>query len=154
MGTGDSSVQSDDRSPVLRDLPIGLVRRTRGRTLSLAEIRLLQQLTGTMDEVNACSIFLAIMSGLRDSTSIPHGIMLSHHFDIVAALSAGAEFIEPVKDDDTIVLETRLVGARASRSQPTRGIMEITEECLNQHNVVLVRRHRAFLFRRTFPQVE
>jgi acyl dehydratase len=107
-----------------------------------------------MDEVNACSIFLAIMSGLRDSSSIPHGIMMSHHFEIVAALSAGAEFIEPVKDDDTIFLETRLVGARASRSQPDRGIMEITEECLNQHNTVLVRRHRAFLFCRTLPQVD
>jgi hypothetical protein len=107
-----------------------------------------------MNEVNACSIFLAIMSGLRDSSSIPHGIMMSHHFDIVAALSADAEFIEPIKDDDTIVLETRLVGARASRSQPNRGIMEITEECLNQDNMVLVRRHRAFLFSRTLSPVE
>lgn len=136
---------------LLAGIPVGLVRRTRGRTVSQKEVRLFQELTGSQDEPHAASFVLAMMSGLRDSGSIPHGIMVTHHFNVVAALSAVADFLQPLSDGDTICVETHLLNARASQSRPGRGVMEVEERCLNQREEVLVKRQRAFLFERTSP---
>jgi hypothetical protein len=134
---------------LLEDLPIGLVRRSKGRTINGAELDLLKRLTRTTDEPGNGSLLWMLMSGLQDATSIPHGIMQSHRLTYPAGLAAEGEVFASIVADDTIWCETTLVSARASSSHPGRGVMVIEDRCINQRDEIVARRKRTFLFERT-----
>jgi hypothetical protein len=133
---------------LLDHLPIGLVRRSKGRTVSGAELDLLKRLTRTDAEPGYGSLVWMLMSGLQDATSIPHGIMKSHHLHYPAGLAAEGELFADLRPDDTIWCETKLLSARAS-STPGRGVMVIEDRCFNQRGEDIARRRRTFLFERT-----
>jgi acyl dehydratase len=64
---------------------------------------------------------------------------------------ANIEWIKPVYVGDTIMVKSEVVSARASRTKPDRGFVELQNDIYNQHGV-LVARYRGMHMLRKRPQ--
>lgn len=64
---------------------------------------------------------------------------------------ANIEWIKPVYVGDTIMVKSEVVSARASRTKPDRGFVELQNDIYNQHGV-LVARYRGTHMLRMRPQ--
>jgi acyl dehydratase len=146
------------------DLPIGAVYRTRGRTLTRGECALLADLTWTIGSLHtdrefaknhefgdtfvAGAVLLAVAVGLINTSDHYRELQETHGIRVIAALGVDAKYRNPLFPGNTITVETRIEGARESKSRPGEGILTFEDRVLNQDEVVLLEMKRAWRFSR------
>jgi acyl dehydratase len=154
------SVKEEGRSVFFDDLPLGKKFETGTRVLDRDDIvRFAREWDPQPfhldDEAAKASPYGGIIaSGF-------HTILVA--FNLVLAASdwsqssmgspgmANIEWIKPVYVGDTIMVRSEVVSARASRTKPDRGFVELQNDIYNQHGV-LVARYRGMHMLRKRPQ--
>src|SRR5437660_6583427 len=127
-------------SPLLEGLPIGLVTRTRGRTLGEGECALLTDLTWTIGRfhaerefaqttafggvVLAGAVVVAVATGLINTSDFYRDLDREYRFKVVAALGSTVRYRAGFRPGDTLWVETTMTGARESKSNANRGVVD------------------------------
>lgn len=83
--------------------------------------------------------------------SIADGLKTQSEYRFLPGMSLGWtwDFLLPIKINDTVCVQFRVTGLRASRSRPGWGIVVLPSELINQHGEVVQRgEHRLMVPRR------
>lgn len=146
---------------VTESVPIGLKGRSQGRTVGEGEFGLLTSLTWTTTDLHTNReyaaatrfgervlggpVVAALLTGLWAHSE--HLRELKTHVDLGGLLGMEAAFRGATLPGDTLWNETEVVSARASRSDPTRGVLAVRDVGVNQRGEVVVEMTRSFLFK-------
>lgn len=146
---------------VTDSVPIGLRGRSPGRTIGEGEFGLLTSLTWTTTELHSNREFAsqtrfgerilggpvvaAVMTGLWSQSE--HLRQLKERVDLGGLIGMEAGFKAATLPGDTLWAETEVISARASRSDPGRGILAVRDVGLNQRGEVVVEMTRSFIYR-------
>jgi acyl dehydratase len=151
-------------SALLDGLPIGILNRTRGRTLVEGECALLTDLTWTIGRfhseqefaetttfggvVFAGALAVAVAMGLINTSDWYSDLSRFYGFKVVAALGMDVRYRHPFRAGDTMRVESTMVSARESSGRSERGVAEFEDRVLNQRGEVIAELHRHWLFER------
>ena len=139
----------------LEDLSVGDEFYTPGRTITEADVVAFAGLTGDYASIHTDEEYAkASIHGRR----IAHGLLgLAYAQGLTWRVSSGEgarlaslgwedwRFLQPIFIGDTIRVRCRVVSARQSSSNPTRGVVVEELEILNQHDEVTQRGRHATL---------
>jgi acyl dehydratase len=147
------------------ELPVGQVRRTRGRTLTRGECALLSDLTWTIgslhtdreharatqfgDTILAGAVLLSVAVGLINTSDLYRELLTDHGVQVLAALGADAKYRRPLYPGETVYVETAIEAVRASRSKPGDEILTFHDRVVNQNADLLMEIRRAWHIRRS-----
>lgn len=148
---------------LLSGLPLGVVAHSRARTITDGEFGLLTSLTWTIGPMHVDEehmkttpfghrilggpVVAAVVSGLW-YTSCWDDFRRTYNIKPIAALGLEARNRAPVLPNDTLRVETTLVDARASQSQPGRGILVFEDRAFNQRDELVMEMRRSLMFER------
>jgi acyl dehydratase len=146
---------------VTQAVPIGLKGRSQGRTIGEGEFGLLTTLTWTTTELHSNREFAArtpfgervlggpvvaaLMTGLWSRSE--HLSELKRSVELGGLLGMEASFRAPTLPGDTLWSETEVTSARASRKDPSRGVLAVRDVGVNQRGEIVVEMTRSFVFR-------
>jgi itaconyl-CoA hydratase len=127
------------------ELNIGEESMSQGRTITEADLVMFCSLCGLQNPLFTDEEFAQKTAfGTR---VVPGPLTVSYAIGLGDYLYSGTstavlswdniKFTSPVKPGDTISLKTTVTGRRESSSQPDRGIVNLRQEVLNQHNEVV-----------------
>ena len=149
---------------VTRGLPIGDCERSAGRTVTSGELALFHSLSwvrgalhtdreaarnGPYGELIAAGpVVVAIMAGLWSAGAQYRRLEEDHGVRLLAVLGSENRYLRPLRAGDTIHIESELTAARASASQPDRGVLTIRDRAIDQTGLVLAEVSTAILFER------
>lgn len=150
---------------LLAGLPIGVVERSRGRTISEGDFTLLTSLTWTTGQMHANREFMRERSQYGERilggpvvVAVASGIQYQSHWHrfteryqvrVIAAVGVEAKYRGPVLPGDTLYVEVCLAEARPSRSRPGQGVLVFDDRVLNQRDELVLEMKRTLLFERT-----
>jgi itaconyl-CoA hydratase len=150
---------------LLEGLPIGVVERSRGRTISEGDFAILTSMTWTTGQMHANSEFMKEHSQYRDKilggpviVAVASGIQYQSHWHrfteryqirTLAALGVDAKYRAPVFAGDTLWVDVCLESARPSKSRPGTGVMVFNDRVVNQRGELVLEMKRALTFERT-----
>lgn len=151
-------------STIGQGLPFGKVERSQGRTVGEGEFALMASLTWTTRERNANKEFMAgagetdrelaapvvvaIVASLAALGALSRALREDYGVRTVAAVGVEAEFLEPVRPEDTLWAESEVVSARDSASRPGHGVLTLRDRGVNQRGEVVVEITRTLLVTR------
>jgi acyl dehydratase len=151
--------------PIGEGLPIGVVRRSRGRTIGEGEFALLSDLTWTTRERQtngdamagggesgrelAAPVVVALVASLAALGPLNRELHEEHGVETLAAMGLEAELPGPVHPEDTLWAESELLSATDSESRPGQGVLKIRDRGVNQRGEVVSEVTRTLLVART-----
>ena len=165
---GDSVVGGMEMaaSDVAQGLPVGVVFKSWGRTITEGDFTTLSSLTWIMgrlhtnkeymaksqfgDRILAGGIVLALLGGLGDSIGL-YDITICDRYGVELVALLGYEnvrFHTPILPGDTIYGTFEIVEARAT-SKPERGILKVKGVATKQGDRVVAEATQVFLFERS-----
>lgn len=135
------------------ELNIGEESMSQGRTITEADLVMFCSLCGLQNPLFIDEEFARKTTfGTR---VVPGPLTVSYAIGLGDYLYSGTstavlswdkiKFTRPVKPGDTISLKTTVTGKRESSSQPDRGIVNLRQEVLNQHNEVVCTFQRSLM---------
>lgn len=149
---------------LIAGLPIGSVERSPGRTVTAGELALLHSLCwvrGALhtdleearrgaygDLIATGPVLVAVMAGLWSAGPQYRRLEDEYGVRLLAVLGSENRYLKPLRAGDTIHLESEFTAARASASQPGRGVLTLRDRALNQAGEVLAEVTNSMLFER------
>lgn len=150
---------------IAEGLPIGVRRRSRGRTIGEGEFSILSNLTWTTRQRQANSAYMAQRGETERELAAPVVLALvaslaalgplnrelhdERGLQTLAAMGLEAEFPTPVHPEDTLWAESELLSARDSETRPGQGILQIRDRGVNQRGEVVAEVTRTLLVARS-----
>jgi acyl dehydratase len=151
-------------SAITDGLPIGLTTRTRGRTLGEGECAMLTNLTWTIGRFHTerafaetttfggvilgGAVLVAVATGLINTSDFYRDLDRVYGLGVVAVLGMKVRYHKGFRAGDTLWVETTVTGARESKSQAGRGVIEFKDRVCNHRDELLVDMERQWLFER------
>jgi len=150
---------------LLAGLPIGIVERSRGRTISDGEFAVLTSMTWTTGQMHANKEFMKKRSQFGERilggpvvVAVASGIQYQSHWHrftekyqvkAIAAVGVDAKYRGPVFPGDTLYVDVCLADARPSKSRPGQGVLIFDDKVVNQRDELVLEMKRTLLFERT-----
>jgi acyl dehydratase len=150
---------------LLAGLPIGVVERSRGRTISDGEFAILTSMTWTTGQMHANREFMKKHSQFGERilggpvvVAVASGIQYQSHWHrftekyqvkAIAAVGVDAKYRGPVLPGDTLYVDVCLADARPSKSRPGQGVLIFDDKVVNQRDELVLEMRRTLLFERT-----
>jgi acyl dehydratase len=150
----------------IRDLPIGVVGKSPGRTIGEGEFSILTSLcwitseshtnkeysrgTDAGERTLAGPIIISLIAGLWVHSKHYRTLRETHRLRITAGLGMEVKFLAPVLPGDTLWCECEIESARISNSKPGFGVITFVDRGVNQKGSVVMEMHRTCLFDNRF----
>jgi itaconyl-CoA hydratase len=150
---------------LLEGLPIGVVERSRGRTITDGEFAILTSLTWTTGQMHANREFMQKRSQFKERilggpvvVAVASGIQYQSHWHrfaekyqvkAIAAVGVDAKYRGPVFPNDTLYVDVCLAEARPSRSRQGQGVLVFDDKVVNQKDELVLEMKRTLIFERT-----
>jgi acyl dehydratase len=144
-------------------LPLGVVNKTRGRTLGEGECALLTDLTWTIGRFHtekpfaettafggitlAGAVVASVAVGLINTSDFYRDLDQKFGVKIVATLGMKVKYRTGFRPGDTLRVETTLNSVRKT-SRPGRGLLEFHDRVINQKDETILEMEREWLFER------
>ena len=157
----------DPQSDVTDGIPIGIVWKSAGRTLTEGEFALLHDLSWAVTGVHT-DIELARAVGIKER-NLSGPLVIAVALGLIGVTTmrrvlpplrirmlfllgiTNARFPNPLFPGDTIHVTTELTSARASRDQVGRGVMTLVDRVYNHDETLLCEFERTVLYDREVP---
>jgi itaconyl-CoA hydratase len=150
---------------LLEGLPIGVIERSRGRTITDGDFAVLTSMTWTTGQMHANREFmkknsqfgnmilggpvvLAVASGIQYQSHW-HRFTERYQVRTLGALGVEARYRAPVFAGDTLWVDVCLESARHSNSRPGTGVLVFNDRVVNQRDELVLEMKRALTFERT-----
>ncbi|MBI3964038.1 MAG: MaoC family dehydratase [Chloroflexi bacterium] len=155
---------TDTVTDVTATLPKGQKFKSQGRTITEGDLSLLTNLTWTTSELHSNAEYmkgtqfgnvilagpcvLACVIGLAGTSGFRQALHASGNRLVAMLGFEEVKFKAPVLPGDTLRAETEIVDARASSSNPRRGILKIRDTCYKQTGEMVSESIRNAMFER------
>jgi acyl dehydratase len=160
----DKSQQANSETDVTDGIPIGIVWKSSGRTITEGEFSMLHDLTWTVTNVHTDLPFaksiglkernlsgplvISVALGLIGTTTMRRVLPPLRIRMLVMLGINNARFRDSLFPGDTIHVHTELTSARPSRSHSGRGVMTLIDRVYNQNDGLLCEFERTILYDR------
>jgi acyl dehydratase len=159
---------------LLEELPIGKVFRTQGRTIGEGDFSALCNLTWTIGDLHsnkelmkgsmgervphgpgervlALPVVASIMVGLCAKHWISYYLPAVLSVNVLQSLGLEAEAQVPVCPEDTIWVDVTIVDATPHDTDPSRGVLHLQEQAVNQRGESVATVRQRLVFDRNVP---